>query len=91
MACNVTHATLNSLDPVCVFEKARFALVLQAATVEAALIPWTVSTWVVREGTAAAVLAVSPGWEGQQRNMRINQRQWIRVGLTTLASLHLMC
>ncbi len=44
-----------------VFERAGFVFVLQAATVKAALFSLCVPTWVVREGTAATRLAVSPG------------------------------
>lgn len=49
-------------EPVCVVERAGLAFVLQAATVEAALLSLTMSTWVVWEGTAATGLAVFPGW-----------------------------
>jgi len=52
---------VNSPKAVRVLEGAGAAFVLHAAAVEASLLAWSLTTGVVREGTAAAALAVSPG------------------------------
>lgn len=76
------ECSLNSpADPVCVFDRAGFAFVLQAATVEAALLSLTWPAWVVWEGAAATGLAMSPGLEGEKHsiNTHINTTQKVVV------------
>ena len=53
-------------NPVCVFVRAGFTFVFQAATVEAALRSFSTSTRVVGESTAATRPAVFPCWEGKK-------------------------
>lgn len=68
--------SLNSLaDPVRVFERAAFAFVLQASTVEAALLSLAEATWVVWEGTVATRLTVSPCLEGGKKCKTLNKIQ----------------
>lgn len=54
---------------MCVFERAGFAFVLQAAAVEAALFSFALATWVVWEGTATTGLAVFPCLEVKKKKV----------------------
>lgn len=47
------------------FDGTEPVLVLQAATAEAALLYFTLTTWVVRQGAAATSLTVYPGFGGE--------------------------
>lgn len=85
-----------------VLERTGFALVLQAAAVEAALLPAALAARVVREGTAAAGLAVFPSLRGDieansrhdankascyTRDARVDLRTWLHAFLTRRAVL----